>query len=105
SELGACPRAGNSAYCAGRKHRRFFERVQIKVTPRLAATTRKTELGKASEAALAMPGEPLRLPETPPFIVPERVEVGPRLGLDREIDDCAHRRSSAAVTQRRQGDR
>src|SRR5208282_6164253 len=105
-ELGAGRRADNRAHRACRKHRVLFERAQIEITPSLAATARKAELGKASEAPSAIPGEPVRLPGPSATIpTPERIEVRSRLGFDREIDDGTHRDYSAAVTRRRRGDR
>src|SRR5208282_6450865 len=98
-ELGAGRRADNRAHRACRKHRVLFERAQIEITPSLAATARKAELGKASEAPSAIPGEPVRLPGPSATIpTPERIEVRSRLGFDREIDDGTHRDYSAAVT-------
>ena len=82
--------------CTGRQQRLLFQRLQIEIAPALAAPARETELGKAGEA---LPARAARASPARPRRAAKRVEIGPRLGLDREIDDRAHR--SRCLTPRR----
>ncbi len=77
---------------AGGRHRRLLERAQVEIAPGFAAAAREAELGKAGEAAPAMAQQPFRLARGRA----KGVEVRARLGLDREIDDGAHRRPRLA---------
>ena len=91
-------RRGYGAACADRKQGRLLERAQIEVAPSFAAAARKALLGKAGEAASAVAREPIGLAGMPQG----SVQIGPRFGLDREIDDSAHLRSLAGIMPRRQ---
>ena len=81
-----------------RQHRPLLEPVQIEITPSLAAPRRKPQLGEAGKAAVAIAREPVRI--TLVAGAPERFEIRSRLGLDREIDDGAHRGCSRFLRPR-----
>ena len=97
--------AGCRAHCARRKHWGGFERAQIEITPSLAAPARKAEFGKACEAPSALPGKPVRLARMAAKIAPERLEIRPRLGLYREVDDGTHQRRFVLVMRHRRARR
>src|SRR6266404_2440095 len=95
----------DGAHRAHRKHRGRFERAQIEIAPGFAPPARKTELGKAGEASPALSEKPVRLARMPAKIAPERLEIRPRLGLYREIDNGTHRRHFVLVMRHRRARR
>ena len=80
----------------GRQQRVPRERLQVEIAPTLALAARKTGFGKAGEPAPAVLGERRGI-RNASF---ESVEIGPRLGLHREIDDRAHQAASPAVASK-----
>jgi hypothetical protein len=78
--------------CGGQQ-RQPLQRLKIEVAPAFALAARKTEFGKPGDAAPAVAGEPSRLDlRGMADAAIKGVEIRPRLGLYREIDDWVHRR-------------
>src|SRR6266704_816859 len=69
------------------RERLIGEWRQIEIAPAFALAARKAQFGEMREAALPAADQPRRLVRGGLL---EGVEIGPRLGLHREIDDRAH---------------